>query len=146
ETTESLTFTKMNGVAALVYQQFFNERFTFNKGKFIGWYISPADGLNLQLYCLDSAEAERVAKYVVKAINKTWNDSIFKITEPKRDNLTQQPQITILGKQKDAPIWRPNVTVKANKASINVWGTENQEYELVRKLANGKFFAISRSG
>lgn len=144
ETSESLTFTKMNDVAALVYQQFFQNRFSFKKGKFIGWYISPLDGLHLQLYCLDATEAKRVAKYVVQAIGKTWNDSIFKVTSPDRDNITSPEQITILGKQKDAPIWRPNITVNASKANINVWGAGNEEFELVGRLANGQFFAVSR--
>ncbi|MEH1884097.1 hypothetical protein [Nostoc sp.] len=144
ETSESLTFTKMNDVAALVYQQFFQNRFSFKKGKFIGWYISPLDGLHLQLYCLDATEAKRVAKYVVQAIGKTWNDSIFKVTSPDRDNIASPEQITILGKQKDAPIWRPNITVNASKANINVWGAGNEEFELVGRLANGQFFAVSR--
>ncbi|MEH2145293.1 hypothetical protein [Nostoc sp.] len=144
ETTESFTFAKMNDVATLVYQQFFQNRFSFNKGKFIGWYISPPDGLNLQLYCLDETEAERVAKYVVQAVGKTWDDKIFKITKPKRSNEITSEQIIILGKQKNTPVWRPNITVNAYKANINVWGAENQEFELVGRLTNGQFFAIAR--
>lgn len=144
ETSESLTFAKMNNIATLVYQQFFQNRFTFNKGKIIGWYISPADGLNLQLYCLDETEAERVAKYVVQAVGKTWNDKVFKITKPKRNNAITSEQITILGKQKDAPVWRPNIIVNACKANINVWGAGNEDFELVGRLANGQFFAVAR--
>ena len=145
ETSESFTFTKMNDVAALVYQQFFQNRFTYNKGKFIGWYISPPDGLNLQLYCLDETEAERVAKYVVQAVGKTWDDKIFKITNPKRNNAITSEKITVLGKQKDAPVWRPNIIVNAYKASINVWGAGNEDFELVGRLTNGQFFAIARN-
>ncbi|MHC5598773.1 MAG: hypothetical protein ACYTXC_23020 [Nostoc sp.] len=144
ETSESLTVAKINNVAGLVYQQFFqNNVFNFNKGKVIGWYTSPTDGLHLQLYCLDVTEAERVAKYVVQAVGKTWNDNIFKTTTPKRNNLTPPEQITILGKQQNAPTWRPNVMVKAHKAYMNVWGTENKVYELVARLANGRFVALS---
>ncbi|MEH2002359.1 MAG: hypothetical protein V7L00_27110 [Nostoc sp.] len=144
ETSESLTFAKMNDVAALVYQQFFSNRFSFKKGKVIGWYLSPSDGLALQIYCLDAAEAERAAKYVVQAIGKTWNNSIFKTTNPNRTNVPSSEQITILGKQKDAPIWRPSITVNAYKANINVWGAGNEDFELVGRLANGQFFAIAR--
>ncbi|MEH2278126.1 MAG: hypothetical protein V7K40_25915 [Nostoc sp.] len=146
ETSESFTFTKMDAVATLVFQNFFqNNRFSFNKGKFISWYISPLDGLNLQIYCLDETEAERVAKYVVQAIGKTWQDKIFKITKPKRSNEIIYEPITILGKQKDAPVWRPNITVNAYKASINVWGAGNQEYDLIGRLRNGQFFPIART-
>ncbi|MEH2000440.1 MAG: hypothetical protein V7L00_17120 [Nostoc sp.] len=91
ETSESLTFAKMNDVAALVYQQFFSNRFSFKKGKVIGWYLSPSDGLALQIYCLDAAEAERVAKYVVQAIGKTWNNSIFKTTNPMYSSYYSYP-------------------------------------------------------
>ncbi|MEH1884884.1 hypothetical protein [Nostoc sp.] len=87
ETSETMTYTKMNQVATQVLQAFFANRFVFNKGKFIGWYISPKDGLNLQIYCLDATEALRVAKYVLSSIGKTWDDSIFKVTTPNRDNL-----------------------------------------------------------
>lgn len=145
ETSESFTFAKMNDVAALVYQHFFQNRFTYNKGKFIGWYISPIDGLNLQLYCLDETETERVAKYVVQAVGKSWDDKIFKITKPKRSNETTSKQITVLGKQKDAPVWRPNIIVNAYKANINVWGAGNEDFELVGRLTNGQFFAIARN-
>ncbi|MEH2119023.1 hypothetical protein [Nostoc sp.] len=144
ETSESFTFTKMNAMAALVYQHFFQNRFTFKKGKIIGWYISLVDGLNLQLYCLDEVEAERVAKYVVQSIGKTWNDKIFKTTKPKRDNTIAPQQITVLGKQENAPTWRPNITVNAYKANITIWGANNEEFQLVGRLANGQFFAISR--
>ncbi|MBH8575782.1 hypothetical protein I8752_22815 [Nostocaceae cyanobacterium CENA369] len=145
ETSESLTLEKINNIASLVYQHFFsnNNVFNFNKGKVIGWYTSPVDGLHLQLYCLDVEEAERVAKYVVQSINKTWNDNIFKTTTPKRNNLITPPQITILGKQQDAPVWRPNINVRAYKAYMTVWGTENKVYELVGRLANGEFAALN---
>ncbi|WDD30783.1 hypothetical protein PQG02_18770 [Nostoc sp. UHCC 0926] len=145
ETSESLTFEKINNIALLVYQHFFlkNNVFNFNKGKVIGWYTSPIDGLHLQLYCLDVNEAERVAKHVVQAINKTWNDNLFKSTTPKRNNLTTPPQITILGKQQDAPVWRPNINVKAYKAYMTVWGTETKVYELIGRLANGEFVALT---
>lgn len=144
ETSESMTFDKINNAATLVYQKFFQDRFSYNKGKVIGWYISSSDGLNLRLYCLDADEAERVAKYVVQAVGKTWNDDFFKTSNPKRNNLVPPEQITILGKQKDAPSWRPNITVSAYKANINIWGTGNEVYDLVGRLANGQFFAIAR--
>ncbi|OYE02946.1 hypothetical protein [Nostoc sp. 'Peltigera membranacea cyanobiont' 232] len=145
ETSQSLTFTKINNAATLVFQKFFqNNIFNFNKGKVIGWYNSPTDGLHLQLYCIDSTEAERVAKYVVQAIDKTWNDNLFKTTTPKRNNLVTPEQITILGKQQDAPVWRPNITVKAYKAYMTVWGTENKVYELVGRLKNGQFVALTQ--
>ncbi|MBH8576987.1 hypothetical protein I8752_29200 [Nostocaceae cyanobacterium CENA369] len=146
ETSESLTFEKINNVATLVYQQFFanNNIFNYNKGKVIGWYTSPIDGLHLQLYCQNIDESERVAKYVVDAIDKTWHDNLFKTTTPKRNNLTPPPQITILGQQQDTPVWRPNVKVFAYKSYLTVWATENKVYDLIGRLANGSFYPIAR--
>ncbi|MEH1791611.1 hypothetical protein [Nostoc sp.] len=122
ETSETVTNEKLNSYARLVYSAFFQNQFAINKGKYIGWYISPVDGLHLQLYCIDEAECTRVAQAIVSKLNKTWSESLFKITKPTRSNaVSTTDTITILGQTKQRPQWRPNCTVRATEAWISLW-------------------------
>ncbi|MGV0102347.1 hypothetical protein NSTCB13_00868 [Nostoc sp. DSM 114160] len=143
ETSETITNEKLNNYARLVYTAFFQDQFVINKGKYIGWYTSPVDGLHLQLYCIDEAECSRVAQAIVSKLNKAWTESLFKITKPARSNtVSSSDTITILGETKQRPQWRPNCTVRATEAWISLWA-EAEEIPLIAKT-NGTFRPVIR--
>ena len=142
QTSESITNDILNNWANKIYNAFFNPVFSFAKGKYIGWYISPKDGLHLQLYCLDEATTESVARKIVSSIGKDFSDDLFKITKPKKDNLQQsQATISILGQTKKVPQWRPTANVFAKQAYINIW---NDDVHLLVDKIGVKFYPILR--
>lgn len=142
-TSYTITTDILNYWARKVYDNYFNPQpYTFNKGKYIGWYESPKDGVHLQLYTYDEQTAEAVAKKILGSIDKQFDDNIFKTTKPKRSNTEPLEQITILGKQKNAPQWRPNITVYAKRAYINIW-SDDDIHPIVERVGN-KFVPIIR--
>ncbi|MEH2400512.1 hypothetical protein [Nostoc sp.] len=144
ETSETITKDKLNTYARKMYAAFFETQFTFNKGKYIGWYTVPEEGLHLQLYCIDETECERVAKAIVSKLEKVWNEAAFKISKPHRSNLiSSEDTITILGRSKQRPQWRPNCTVRATECWACIWA-EDEEIPLVSKV-NGTYRPIIRS-
>ena len=142
QTSETISNQILNNWATKVYNSFFNPVYSFHKGKYIGWYNSPADGLHLQLYCLDDITAESVAKKIVTSADKTFNDDLFKVTKPKRNNIAQSQQITILGQSKSVPNWRPNITVNVAYAYINIWA--DNDLRLIVDKIGSKFHPILR--
>jgi outer membrane protein assembly factor BamB len=123
KTSETITNEDLNSWANKIYDGLFKDtRYSFDKGKFIAWYISKSEGLHLQIYCLSAEEGEKVVKKVLEVFGKEFNTDLLKITEPKRDNLKKPENIKVRGKDLPPPQWRPNIKVYAEYAYANIWG------------------------
>ncbi|HLO85851.1 MAG TPA: hypothetical protein VK203_12705 [Nostocaceae cyanobacterium] len=125
ETSESITVSELKRWAQKIQAAFFNPIYKFRKGKVITWYIDKKNGFHLQIYGLNAAEGEKVARDVVKLADKTFDEDILKETNPKRSNTTSNGTIKILGKTKKKPKWRPSVVVEAAYAYALIHGEPN---------------------
>ncbi|MBD2204940.1 hypothetical protein H6G33_04225 [Calothrix sp. FACHB-1219] len=121
QTSSSLSKAELRTLGQNIYNDFAKPTpYRFNKGKIIGWYVKPEDGLNLQIYAHTSEIGETVARKIIAHRNLTFDDNIFKFTTPNRNSDTTPGTITILGETQQKPIWRPTVFVEFEHASINL--------------------------
>jgi hypothetical protein len=120
ETSSSLTKTELKNLAKKIYDDFATPIYRFNKGKVISWYVSPSEGLHLQIYGHTEEIGETVIKKVLSHRNLTFDNNIFKSTTPKRNSDSTPGTVNILGEPREKPVWRPTVFVEFEHASINL--------------------------
>ncbi|MBL1199904.1 MAG: hypothetical protein FWK04_12650 [Nostoc sp. GBBB01] len=121
QTSLSLSLAELKNLGRDIYNDFAKPTpYRFNKGKIIGWYIKPEQGLNLQVYCHTEEIAETVVKKVITHRSFSFDNDIFKFSKPNRNSDPTPGNITILGNSVQKPVWRPTVFVEFDHASINL--------------------------
>lgn len=121
QTSSTLSRTELITLGRDIYNDFAKPTaYRFNKGKIIGWYIKPEEGLNLQIYCHTEEIGETVVKKILSHRNLTFDNDIFKYSKPNRNTDPTPGSITILGNSVSKPVWRPTVFVEFDHASINL--------------------------
>lgn len=123
QTSSTLSRTELINLGRDIYNDFAKPTaYRFNKGKIIGWYVKPEEGLNLQIYCHTEEIGETVVKKVLAHRNLTFDNDIYKFSKPNRNSDPTPGNITIMGNSVQKPVWRPTVFVEFDHAYINLHG------------------------
>lgn len=113
ETTESLTQANLKTLATQIKNELATgQGYTFNKGKYLCKYYDKENGYDLQLYALNEAEGEQVARKIVGIRNHSFIDHNFKVTIPRANSVNTTGNINILGKSTKKQRWRPTAKVR----------------------------------
>lgn len=121
QTSSSLSKTELKNLGRDIYNDFAKPTpYRFNKGKIIGWYVKPEEGLNLQIYSHTEEIGETVVRKILSHRNLTFDNDIYKFTKPNRNSDPTPETIMILGESQQKPVWRPTVFVEFDHAKINL--------------------------
>lgn len=99
--------------------------YSFNKGKYLCLYEDDALGYNFQIYTSSETEGENVIKKIMSIQNHTFNEKLFRCSTPKRNSDNNPGTVTILGKSRKKPRWRPTGTVKFRYADLVIHDLPN---------------------
>lgn len=123
QTHETITKAQYEALATKIKTEFATPQtgYLWDKGKHICWYKNETEGYDFQVYALSETEGESVIKKVMGIRNHTFDDKLFKVTSPKKASDNTPSSVTILGKSRKKPKWRPTVKVRFQYADLIVW-------------------------
>jgi len=126
ETPQTLTESDLRAIANRIKTEFATAGgYRWQKGRVLVTYKSPSEGLNLQIYAFNEAEAREVIRKVCDVAQKPFNEENIVIHESKRNFPTNPGTQLIIGKQRQKPLERPQVRVRFRRATISVHGLPN---------------------
>lgn len=125
ETHETITESEYKRLASRIEVEFAaNRGYRWDKGRILCLYTDSQRGYELQIYARSSEEGERVAKKVLDIQGHTFEDDLYRFTEPKKRSIENPGKTTILKKPRSKPRWRPTATVRFLYADLIIWNSE----------------------
>jgi hypothetical protein len=125
ETYKTITEAKYKALAARIKTELSpNDGHRWNKGKYLCLYDDPEQGYHFQVYAISKAEGIEVIKKVLSIQNHTYNDKLFRCTEPERNSDNTPGSEIILGETRQLPRWRPTSNVRFQYADLIVWNVK----------------------
>ena len=126
ETSETITEAKYRAIANKIKTEFTaTNGYVWDKGKYLCWYEDRGKGYHFQIYALNESEGEKIIKKVMAIQDHTFDEKLFRVTEPKRASDNTPANQTILGKTYKKPRWRPTGRVRFLWAELMVHGLPN---------------------
>ena len=118
----NLTNTELGQLAKDIRRDFGSSGgYRFSKGKILCTY-NTGDGLiQTKIYALNESEGKQLAQKVCILAEDPYDDDFFTVHAPKRSNTVSPGTVSVLGKQRKKPRYRPVATVRFKYASITVW-------------------------
>lgn len=126
ETGATLTESELNILANRIKLEFGTAGgYRWRKGHVMVTYIAPQDGLHLQLYAFNEAEAVEVIRKVCDAALQPYNNDYLAIHESRRSFPSNPGNQIILGRSRRKPVERPIAYVSFQRASVSIHGLPN---------------------
>lgn len=136
ESTDSITKANLETLARTIKNEFaLGNGYTFNKGKYIAHYLDRKNGYSLQIYVINESEGVEVVKKILSIQNHTYDEDLFRVTQPKKNSLNTTTNKTIVGKSYKKLRWRPTATVRFQWASVSIREVPDPIYLVDRTMS-----------
>jgi hypothetical protein len=137
ETSQSLTETEVNQLAVRIRNEFTpGGGIRWSKGRILVTYISPDDGVHLQIYALSAQEADGLIRKILDVAQRTYNDDFLTVHETRRSFPANPGNQFILGRSRKKPVQRPIAMVRFQRASLSVNGLPNPIHLVGSRFSN----------
>lgn len=126
ETGSSLTNADLNTLANRIKAELGTSGgYRWRKGTILCTYRRPEDGMNLQIYAYNEAEALEVIRKVCDCAQQPYNNDYLTVHESRRSFPSNPGNQIILGRSRRKPVERPIAYVRFERASISIHGLPN---------------------
>lgn len=126
ESSATMTEAKAKALALKIKSEFASGNgYIWKKGKIKCVCKDPQNGLDLAILSISEAEGIEVIKKVYDLIDKTYDESLVRIIDPKRNSVTNPTTSSLVyGKQRKDRRWRPVANVRFQYATLTVHGMQ----------------------
>lgn len=122
KTSTTLTTTELGQIARDIRQEFGSGGgYRWSKGKTLVTYKDDEGLFNSQIYALNESEAVGLIRKICSVVNQPYNDDFVTVHNPKRPNTGSSGNVTVLGRQRQKPRYRPIATVRFKYACVKIW-------------------------
>lgn len=95
--------------------------YRWSKGKKLFTYKDDEGLFNNQIYALNESEAIGVLRKICDVVGVAYNEDFLTEHDPKRSNTANPGTVTVLGRPRKRPKYRPSATVRFRHAVIKIW-------------------------